>query len=199
MKIFAAGDFHGDKAHAQKLADSIKGEDVDAIVLNGDIVEEHDIEGVVGVFAALGKPVLLVPGNHESEATTAFLAARYGAVNLHKYGKRFDTVGFVGVGGAEVGVTVTSDSEMYKEVVKNFQQIGDVKKSILVSHHHPRYTAMEQMSQFVTGSLGLRKAIENVKPDIVICGHVHEAAGLEEKIGKTRVINVGREGKIIDV
>jgi Icc-related predicted phosphoesterase len=30
-------------------------------------------------------------------------------------------------------------------------------------------------------------------------GHIHEAAGFEEQIGKTKVINVGKEGKILEL
>ena len=58
---------------------------------------------------------------------------------------------------------------------------------------------MEQFSEFVPGSKGLRRAIEMTKPDIVICGHVHEAEGIEEMVGKTRVINVGKKGKLIEL
>ena len=41
--------------------------------------------------------------------------------------------------------------------------------------------------------------VEKFKPDFLIHSHIHEAEGLEEKIGKTRVINVGRKGKIIEL
>jgi Icc-related predicted phosphoesterase len=41
--------------------------------------------------------------------------------------------------------------------------------------------------------------MQKFKPDILLCGHVHEAEGLEETIGKTRIINVGRNGKIINL
>jgi Icc-related predicted phosphoesterase len=58
---------------------------------------------------------------------------------------------------------------------------------------------MESFSHFVKGSIGLRKAIEATKPDVVFCGHVHEAEGIEEKIGNTLVINVGKKGKIIEL
>jgi Icc-related predicted phosphoesterase len=58
---------------------------------------------------------------------------------------------------------------------------------------------MEKFSKMVPGSEGVRKAIELLKPDILLCSHVHEAEGLEEKIGKTKVINVGKAGKIIKV
>jgi Icc-related predicted phosphoesterase len=58
---------------------------------------------------------------------------------------------------------------------------------------------MEKFSSFIPGSDGVRKAIDQLKPDILLCSHVHEAEGLEEKIGKTRVINVGKKGKIIEI
>jgi Icc-related predicted phosphoesterase len=58
---------------------------------------------------------------------------------------------------------------------------------------------MEYMSKLVPGSVGVRKALDTFKPDILICGHVHEAGGLEENIGKTRVINVAKVGKVIEI
>ena len=45
----------------------------------------------------------------------------------------------------------------------------------------------------------IRKAIAKFKPDIMLSVHIHEAEGIEEKIGKTRVINIGKKGKIIEI
>ena len=47
--------------------------------------------------------------------------------------------------------------------------------------------------------MAVREAIERFQPDLALCGHVHEAEGIEEKIGKTKLINVGRQGKIIEI
>ena len=49
------------------------------------------------------------------------------------------------------------------------------------------------------GSEGIRKSILTFKPDIIFSGHIHEAEGIEEKIGKTKVINIGRKGKIFEI
>ena len=51
----------------------------------------------------------------------------------------------------------------------------------------------------IPGSKSITKAIEKFKPDILLHSHIHEAHGFEEYIGKTKVINVGREGKIIEI
>jgi Icc-related predicted phosphoesterase len=49
------------------------------------------------------------------------------------------------------------------------------------------------------GSKSIKKAIHEFNPDILLHSHIHEAAGIEGKIGKTKVINVGRKGKIIEL
>ena len=69
----------------------------------------------------------------------------------------------------------------------------------MVTHIHPSDTMMEKFSKFVQGSKGLKKAIETFKPDLLICGHVHEAEGIEEKVGNTIVMNVGKKGKIFEI
>ena len=69
FKLLAAGDFHGDKLAAKKLADLAEKENVDLVVLNGDLVEEEDTSGIIGPFVAKNKKVIILPGNHETIAT----------------------------------------------------------------------------------------------------------------------------------
>ena len=69
----------------------------------------------------------------------------------------------------------------------------------MITHTHPSGTNIEKFSRYVAGSSAVRKAIEYFKPDIHICCHVHEAQGVEEKVGDTRVINVGPKGMIIEL
>ena len=69
----------------------------------------------------------------------------------------------------------------------------------MITHVHPSDTVMEKFTKYFPGSDGVKKAIDKFKPDFLLCSHVHEAEGIEEKVGKTKVINVGREGKIIEL
>ena len=86
MKILAFSDIHGDKSLAEKLAKRAVEEDVDLVILCGDITQmEQGTSGIIGPFAARNKKVLLVPGNHETVATADFLAQLYGMTNLHGY------------------------------------------------------------------------------------------------------------------
>jgi Icc-related predicted phosphoesterase len=167
--------------------------------LNGDIVEEDRIQGVIGPFVQKKQRVFMVPGNHETIATADFLAEMYNITNLHGYAVKYKDVGIFGCGGADVGLTQLTDDELFNTLKKGFEKVKDSPKKIMVTHIHPADSMMEKFSQFVKGSKGLTRAIKEFQPDILICGHVHEAEGIEEKIGKTRVLNVGKKGKIIEI
>ena len=41
--------------------------------------------------------------------------------------------------------------------------------------------------------------VKEFHPDVLITAHIHEAGGIEEKMGKTRVINVARKEKIFEI
>lgn len=201
MKILAAGDLHGDTNAAKKLAEKAKKEKVDLVILTGDLTyADLSTENLIGPFTKAKKKVLIVPGNHETLATTNFLAQLYPNVkSLHGYSIKQDNMGIFGCGGANIGLFQLKESEIYKLLKRGFDDIKEKKKKIMVTHVHPAGSLMSKLTQIFPGSEAVKKAIQKFKPDIALCSHVHEAVGIEEKIGKTRVINVGKEGKIIKI
>jgi len=217
MKILSAGDLHGDSGLAKKLAERASKENVDLVILCGDLTEgDEKTDNLIGPFLKQGKKVVLVPGNHESVATADFLSKVYGVKNLHGYGiKIFDPkheikhagskdkdpkyVGLFGCSGVNIGIHQVTDKEAYDMLIKGHHYVKDADVTIMVSHVHPSGTKMEKFTQFFEGSKALRRAIDKLQPDIMLCSHVHEAEGLEEKVGKTRVINVGSKGKIFEI
>jgi len=201
MKILAAGDIHGDIGQVKKLALQAKQEDVDLVVLSGDLtLGEMHTEGLIGPFKKVGKKVVLVPGNHETVATADFLAELYGVKNLHGYSIYVGDVGIFGAGSANIGLFQLSEPEMASLLKKGFNNIKDKKTKIMVTHVHPDSTLMSKFADnLFPGSIAVRRFIEKNQPDIAICSHVHEAEGIEENIGKTKVINVGKTGRVIEV
>ncbi len=204
LKILAAGDIHGDKNLIKKLADKAEKYKVDLVILTGDItLAEQDVDELIGPFLKKKKKVLLIPGNHETLATIDFLVDLYGpeVKNIHGYSLKIGDVGIFGAGGA-IGVgpkfTVT-ENQLFDILKQGYERIKGVKKKIMVTHVHPSISKIEKLSPFVFGSKAVKKAIKYFKPDIALCSHIHEAGGLELKIGKTKLINVGKEGKIIEV
>ncbi|PIY60199.1 metallophosphoesterase, partial [Candidatus Woesearchaeota archaeon CG_4_10_14_0_8_um_filter_47_5] len=128
-----------------------------------------------------------------------FLAELYGVKNIHGYSVRYRDIGIFGAGGANIGINRIEENEIHGLLKQGFDKIKYLEKRIMVTHVHPTGTLMERFSNIVPGSSGVRKAVEEFQPDILICSHVHEAEGIEETIGKTRVLNVGRAGKIFDL
>ncbi len=200
MKILAAGDIHGDTTLAKKLAIKAKKEKVDLVVLCGDLTyAESSTDNIIGPFVKNKQKVVLIPGNHETIATADFLAEVYDVTNLHGYSMKIKDLGIFGCGSANIGPFPIEEKEIYQLLKKGFSKIKDQKKKIMVTHVHPTQTIMEKFSKYVPGSKSVEKAVKSFKPDILLCSHVHEAEGIEEKLGKTRVINVGRHGKIIKI
>lgn len=200
MKILAAGDIHGDTKLALALAKKAEENKVDLVVLCGDITfADSSTDNLIGPFVKRKQKVLLVPGNHETLATADFLAELYEVTNLHGYSIKVNDVGFFGCGFANIGVSRLGEDEILKTLTKAYNKIKDAKKKIMVTHVHPDGTLMGKLTSFFPGSSGVKNAVSKLKPDILLCSHVHEAEGVEEKLGKTKVINVGREGKIINI
>lgn len=198
-KILAIGDIHGNSTLMKKLAEQAKKENVDIIILAGDLTfAETEFKGIIKPFIDAKKQVLLIPGNHESVATTDFLAEIYSPTkNIHGYSFIKDGLGIFGAGGADIGVHQIEDSEIYDLLKKGNEKVKGLNKKLMVTHMHPQGTKSE-FSGF-PGSVAIRKAIETFQPDVAIFAHIHEAAGTEDKIGKTRVINVSKKGKIFEI
>jgi len=200
MKILASSDIHGDTRAAEALAEQAERENVDLVVLCGDLTQqEQSTEGIIGPFVKKGKKVVLIPGNHETVATADFLAELYGATNLHGYAIKTGDIGLFGAGGANIGLFQLSEKETFDLLKQGHEKIKHMKTKIMVTHVHPTGTKIEKFTSFFPGSSGIRKAIDTFKPDILLWGHVHEAEGIEEMVGKTKVINVGKKGKIIEI
>ncbi len=197
----AVGDLHGDTRFIEKLATRAKKENVDLVLLAGDLlISDEHFYGIIGPFAKAGKKVLLVPGNHDSFATVDFLTGLYKGAAKNVHGDSFFKydLGVFGVGGAgELGWDPLTENQMFGLLKRGHDKIKNAKRKIMLTHMHPLGSKSE-FSGF-EGSIGIRKAIEYFKPDVMINSHIHEAGGIEEKIGKTIVMNVSGKEKIFEI
>jgi len=180
------------------VAHMLTDEKVDLVILAGDLTfAEQSTKNIIGPFLKEKKKVLLLHGNHESLATADFLSEMYApyARNLHSYSVKHKDLGIFGAGGA-TGFNI-SEKEIFKVLEKGNKKVKDSKKKIMITHMHAAKTKSEFSGW--PGSASIRKAVEKFKPDLFIHSHIHEAEGIEDKIGKTRILNVGRRGKIIEI
>jgi len=198
-KILAVGDIHGDTGLVKKLAEKAKKEHVDLVILAGDLtMAEQSTDNIIGPFIKEGKQVLLIPGNHESVATIDFLSRAYpNTKNIHGYGLKKNNIGIFGAGTANMGIHQIGDENIFKMLKKGHREVKDTEKKVMVTHIHPKGSKAEMFG--FKGSRAVREAIEKFKPDISITAHTHEAGGMEETIGSTRVINVSKKAKIFEI
>ncbi len=200
MKIFAVSDIHGDKRLVSKLVP--KALESDIIVLAGDLTwAEADLTGIVGPFKATGKKILMIPGNHETLASVDFLEKQYkpGVYNLHAKSFKHNGVGFFACGSGNIGLFQLTEDEIFEVLMNAYKGIKDCKKKVLISHIPPYDTLLDDLGWTHAGSQAVRNVIELVQPDLCICGHLHETEGLIDKIGKTRIINVGHRGALLKI
>ena len=131
FKILAAADIHGDSKLVKKLAEKAEKENVDIVVLCGDLTGWVETKDIIKPFKDINKRVLIIPGNWDSFATTDFLANFYGVRNIHGYSVKYDHIGFFGAGGADgPGPGRVSDDEIFKTLQKAYSGLGKVKKKI---------------------------------------------------------------------
>lgn len=199
FKILAAGDFHGDASITKKLAERAYKEKVDLVILTGDITSPLETKNLLKPFVERGERVVFVPGNWDSSEVINFLSNLYGIKNLSEKYVKYDNVGIFGVGSPDWQMEL-DDKKTFEKLKKDFDKLNQDKsleKKIMVSHLHAAGTKSEFSG--IPGSDALRKAIEKFQPDLFLSGHIHEAEGLAEKIGKTKVISVGKKGTIIEL
>lgn len=198
-KILAVGDIHGDSGLVKKLAQKAKDEKVDLVILAGDLtLADIETKNIIAPFTKAKKEVLLIPGNHEPLETTNFLTEIYpNAKSIHGYAVKRGELGIFGAGGADIGIYSVKEKRLFDLLKKGNEKVKDSKKKIMVTHMHHEGGKAE--FEGFKGSKSIRRAVKEFHPDILISAHIHGAGGIEEKLGKTKIINVSRKPKIFEI
>ena len=199
MRIFAISDLHADQRLANTAAREAARHKAGIVMIAGDLSAfGAEFTGIIEPFAALGVPLLIVGGNHDEYERVRALAERYGAIHLDGYGVVIEGIGFAGTRGLTIGRSRQSPHEI-RESFLRAAHYARAERIVSMTHTHPTGTLMEHLSPFVRGSETIETLIRDVEPVVHICGHVHEGAGLVERIKETNVINVARRPTIIDL
>jgi Icc-related predicted phosphoesterase len=118
------------------------------IVVAGDITwAESDLKDIIGPLKKYGKPVIMIPGNHETLASVDFLEKLYqpGVYNLHARGIKINDTCFVACGSGNIGLFQLSESEVTDALEKAIKEVKGCTKTVLVTHtplqHSTRYLA----------------------------------------------------------
>jgi uncharacterized protein len=198
VKLLAFSDLHRDLGQAAKLVEMSS--EADVVIGAGDFASVHEgLEETIGALAAIETPTVLVPGNNETEDALREAAAAWSAATvLHGDGATIEGEEFFGLGA---GIPVTPwdwsfdlDDEAAAEMLAPCPE-----DAILVLHSPPQGHCDANGSGDHFGSGALLQAIEEKRPRLSVCGHIHESWGCESQIGNTPIRNLGPSGQLIEL
>lgn len=198
LKILALADLHD----RTEMLEPLRSVDADLIAFCGDLHDGSSLETAwptANALAGLGRPVLIVPGNMDHKDVAIKLWREAGFIMLHRSTFEHENCGFLGMGGMvarnprRLGDGTRyyhQDEEVYQTLAKVFPMISNKKFKIIITHQPPRGARDTLYNGERSGSVSLRRFVEEFQPDLLLCGHIHEDRG-EACIGSTKIVNVG--------
>ena len=196
MKLLLFSDVHGDLDACRDLVD--RAADADVVVGAGDFcVARRNLAAPIETLSAIDTPTVLVPGNAETEDEMAAQVSATGwdeAHVLHGDGVTIDGQSFFGIGG---GIPITPFgpwSYDFSEAEARDLLAACPEGAVLVSHSPPKNAVDRDSKGQSLGSTAVRAAIEETRPVLTVCGHIHGSWGEAAEIGTTSVVNAGPGG-----
>ncbi|MBU2638220.1 MAG: metallophosphoesterase family protein [Nanoarchaeota archaeon] len=196
MKILAFVDTHGSKRAFDEILKRARQADI--LVCAGDLTMwGESTEKWIKFLEKAGKPMVIVPGNHESEREISEICKKYKyCIYLHRAAYEYGEYMFFGFGGGGF----SEGNADFERIGKHVEKDAKGKRLILITHGPPYGTALDSLpGSGHRGCRSIRRFIEEVKPMIAISGHLHETAGNTDLIGKTFVINPGSFGALLKI
>ena len=199
LKILAFSDVHGNEKHLKALA--AKAKKADIVVCAGDFtVFENNILRVMRKLDAIGKPVILINGNHEDPMLVSEICRKLKNIRfVHRAiynSSEFPDYVFVGHGGEGFDLVSEDFEKFAKRASSQLQQLRKQKKKILFITHQPPHNTKVDFIWNHHGNKSYTKFDRKIQPLLHVCGHLHETQGKKDRIGKTMVINPGPKGKL---
>ncbi len=193
MRIACITDLHGRRAALGRiLADAGA---VDAVLLGGDITNfgsPIDADRVIELTRAKVSTVLAVAGNCDSAAIDRRLVEL--GVSLHGRGVLIRAVGLFGLSATppwNKGMYQLTEAALAAALRAGHAQVRQAAQHVLLAHVPPYNTRLDRTLFWShAGSSALRTFIEEAQPGLVLCGHIHEARGID-RLGATVAVNCG--------
>jgi uncharacterized protein len=200
MKILIFSDIHTDWKRLEQLLAI----EADAYFCAGDVVSwARGLPDAGRLLAHRAAQMYVLPGNHESAADIERLCADFGLHNFHGGSITLDGVTIAGLGYSSPTPFKTPGE--YTEA----QMAGELAKlppaQVLICHAPPNGTLLDRAGQdqegkpLHFGSTAVAEYIAQTQPAYFFCGHIHEAEGVEERIGGTLGVNVGKKGYLLEI
>jgi len=198
MRILAFSDLHRDLEQGARLVEMAS--EADVVIGAGDFASVHEgLEETIDALAGIEAPTVLVPGNNETVDALRSATENWSAATvLHGVGTTIEGTEFFGLGA---GIPVTPwDWSFDLDDDAASEMLADCPEgAVLVLHSPPKDHCDAAGDGGNFGSPALLRAIEEKRPRLAVCGHIHESWGCESQIGETPIRNLGPKGTWLEV
>jgi Icc-related predicted phosphoesterase len=198
VKLLAFSDLHRDLEQAARLVEMSA--EADVVIGAGDFASVHEgLEETIAALVGIVTPTVLVPGNNETVDALRDTARSWEAATvLHGEGMTIAGVEFFGL-GAGIPVTPWDWSFDLDDDEAGGMLAPCPEGAVLVLHSPPQGHCDSAGDGSHFGSPALLRAIEEKRPRLAVCGHIHESWGCEGQIGPTPLRNLGPNGTWIEL
>jgi len=186
-RFYCVADLHGHSDRLRVLETALNRHQPDALILAGDVLGFRSAARHNTYFSNLGLPVFCVLGNTDHPWADRYLPVCSRMRILRDERIRFRDVDIVGISGT---VPLPFHSRIgIRETGRVQRLMGKIdRNTVLVCHPPPHGVCDKVMGRFSAGSKAVARIVRQCRPAVVICGHIHEAAG-SNLLDATRVIN----------
>lgn len=197
MKILVFSDIHGDKTALNRLMDT----EADMYVAAGDLSTfARGLDALAPILARRAEKIWILPGNHENASQIESYCAQHGFHTLHGKSLAINGMHLAGLGHSNPTPFHTPGEDSEDTIAANLSAFGALNPLALICHCPPLDTPLDEASPGKHfGSRAVREFLDAHQPEWFICGHIHEAAGRDVKIGKTRGVNAGKQGYLLEL
>jgi uncharacterized protein len=197
MKVLIFSDTHGDLRSLKRIV----AQPADVYIAAGDLSNfGKGLDRCGEILKPLGERLLVLPGNHETHEQTKTFCGKFGFVDFHRHVRNLGDTHWAGLGYSNITPFKTPGEYSETEIAAALAAFDGISQLHLVVHFPPYDTKLDQYApgQHV-GSPTLRAWVEQQKPTILFCGHIHETAGMSDLLGSTQCFNVGKQGYALEI
>ncbi len=195
MRLLVFSDIHSDLGALERLMNT----PADYYFAAGDLVNfGRGLERAGEILKARKEQVYVLPGNHESAGQISELCRQFGLHDFHGRTLRVGKHHIAGLGYSSPTPFHTPGEYSEAELAERLNCFAGLDPLVLICHCPPKGTPLDRIREGVHGgSTAVREFLEKQQPEYFFCGHIHEAGGVEAGIGRTKAVNVGKQGYLL--
>ncbi len=174
--------------------------DIQGILISGDLTNGSlsEAKKIINFLKSLNSNIYAQIGNMDTRDVERYLEAEGIDVNF-KLVELTEEVFLFGAGYSTPTPFNTpseiSEDQLKQKLARKIKDIKRVRHLVFMTHTPPYKTSADRLTSGEhVGSLVIRNFIEEVQPEVVLTGHIHESQGVD-RIGRSLIINPGTVNK----